>query len=87
MNLIISALIAFVCTFAAEVTWVLWIRRTATGKAMSSALLGAVLWLMGAGVILSYVEDKRMLIPAFIGSFIGGYITVKIDARKKKEQK
>jgi hypothetical protein len=82
MNWIIQSLIAFACTAAAEFLWVLWMRRTAQGKALSSATYGATLWLMGAGVVLSYVDNKWMLIPAFLGSWISGYLTVKFDVKK-----
>jgi hypothetical protein len=84
MHWAINSIIAFFLTAFTEVLWVLWMRRTAAGKAMSSAIFGSALWLCGAGVILSYVENRWMLIPAVFGSFISGYITVKIDSRKSR---
>ena len=85
MHWVINSIAAFLLTAFTEVLWVLWIRRTATGKAFSSAVFGSLLWLMGAGVVLSYVANKWMLIPAVLGSFVGGYITIKIDSRKKRK--
>jgi len=85
MNWILQSIIAFTLTATAEFLWVLWMRRTAQGKALSSAIFGAILWLMGAGVILSYVENKWMLIPAVLGSFISGYFTVKFDVKKHND--
>jgi hypothetical protein len=83
MNWIVKSILVFILTAFSEMLWVIWIRRTSQGKAFSAASLGATLWISSALVIVSYVENKWMLIPAFLGSFISGYLTVKFDVKKQ----
>jgi general stress protein CsbA len=86
MNWLLLSIISFSCTAFAEFFWVLWMRRVAQGRAFGAAFFGSSTWLIGAIVVLSYTANRWMLIPAFLGSFISGYLTVKYDVKKSKNK-
>ena len=46
---------------------------------------GFAIYLCGAFGVLSYTEDKSLIIAAVLGSFVGTYLTV--EYKKKKENK
>lgn len=59
-----------------DAAYALWALATAgNSPLMSSAMASAIIVLSG-GVTLAYVNDKRMLVPAAIGAFVGTYLTV-----------
>lgn len=47
-------------------------KRAATAAWWSAAIIG-----IGAFGVVSYVEDKRLVIPALIGAWIGTYLAVR----------
>lgn len=74
----------FLLMILTDMVWAVYIRRSAQGKAFSSALAAMVLLLSGGYVVVSYTADHWMLIPAALGSFVGTYITVRFDTRKER---
>ncbi len=78
------AFLIFLATSLSDILWVFYIRRTSEGKAFSAGLFSALIVVIGAFVIVSYVDNKFYLIPAALGAFIGTIITIKFDIGKKK---
>jgi len=72
----------FICMTLVDVFFTLYTRRVGQGKAFQSGIFAMVILLFSGYVVISYVEDFRYLIAAMLGSFIGTYATVKIDAKK-----
>lgn len=65
---------------------VLYVRRTAEGKALQAALISGALTMIVAFSVVSYVEDRRYLVPIVLGSVLGSYLGVRWDKayRRKK---
>jgi hypothetical protein len=49
---------------------------TARVSPMEAATWAAMVIVLGAFIVVSYVHDKRLIIPAAIGAFIGTYFAV-----------
>ena len=74
----------FVAMFFTDVLFAIYVRRTSQGKAFQAALFGALIFLFAGFVVVSYVSNLWLLIPASLGSFLGTYIIVKFDKKENK---
>jgi hypothetical protein len=81
---IITAILVFLAVILSDIIWVFYIRRVNQGRALSAAVFGTIVWLFGAFIVVNYIEDKRQIIFAVLGSFIGTYLAVFYDSRKRK---
>ena len=71
-----------------DVCWAFYFIKVGERKSLHSGLWAIALFISGAFVTTSYIEDKTLLIAAALGSFIGTYATVEYKKRKElKEQK
>lgn len=82
MNIYTQALIVFVVAIAVDVVWGFYIRRTNEGKAIAAANFAVLLMGLGAINVISYTQNKWMLIPIIVGNWIGTYAVVKWDHKK-----
>ncbi len=73
------ALLIFVANIADDILCVLYIRRSASGDAISAAILSGILTAIVAFSVVSYVKNKKYLIPAILGSMIGTYLAILWD--------
>jgi hypothetical protein len=60
----------------ADWLWTRYIVTAAAGQALPAASYSAAIVVVGAFVTLSYVKDRRYLIPATIGAFVGTWLSV-----------
>ena len=67
-----------------DLIWVFYIRRVNQGKAIQAAVTSPILLMLGAFVIINYVENEWYLLPAVLGALIGTFLATKLDSRKKK---
>ena len=67
---------------AVDWCWAWYISAIADTKAVASASWSAVIVLLSAFVVVGYVDDKRLLIAAGIGAWIGTYLSVKYRETK-----
>ena len=72
-----KALGVFVLVLLTDFWWAKYIRATTDRRAITSALYAAGLILLSSGVVLAYVEDPVMILPAVGGAFVGTYLSVK----------
>lgn len=77
-----DAVIVLLCTGMADLLWAIYIRRTTEGKAIPAATYSALIVLLGAVVVTTYVENSYYLIPAVAGAFIGTLATIRFDKKK-----
>lgn len=56
--------------------WAHYIGSIAQQRGLASANWAALVILLGAYVVVSYVEDKRLIVPAAVGAWIGTYLGV-----------
>ena len=81
------AILIFCMAGVADVIWTLYIRRTSQGKAFSAASLSFLIFLSGGFVVREYVKNIFYLGFAALGAFIGTWITIKYEIRKRKKEK
>jgi hypothetical protein len=80
---LLKALLVFLGAGLTDVVWVLYIRRAGEGKAVSAGFLSMLIILFGAYITIEYVGNHWYLLPAVLGAFVGTYLTVVFDKRKK----
>lgn len=74
---ILKCAAVFVLVAFTDFLWAQYIKHTATSAAFKSAVYAAAIYLLGAGVAISYINDHRMIAPAVLGAFVGTYLSAK----------
>lgn len=74
----------FIAMFFTDVLFAMYVRRTSQGKALQAASFGALIFVFAGFVVVGYVSNLWLLIPAALGSFVGTYTVVTYDTRKEK---
>jgi hypothetical protein len=85
MPYILQFILVFIAMTIADVCWTLYFISVDERKSVTAGIWGSAIYLCGAFGVLSYTEDKSLIIAAVLGSFVGTYFTV--EYKKKKEQK
>ena len=68
---------AVACSMAiSDFLWAKYIGTVASASSVAAANYGMLVVVLGAYIVVSYVEDKRMIIPAAIGAWLGTYYGV-----------
>jgi peptidoglycan biosynthesis protein MviN/MurJ (putative lipid II flippase) len=60
----------------ADVCWTMYFIEVEKRKAIKAGLWSAAILLFGSFITIQYVEDRRLLVAAIIGAFIGTACTV-----------
>lgn len=76
MKLIYEGLAVFFAMAALDIVYALYVIYTAGRDALPAGLLAAVLILISGYVTRAYVGDKRMLVPAGFGAFVGTWLAI-----------
>jgi hypothetical protein len=66
----------FFGAFVSDYVWAKYMLGVANGPATVAANWASVVIILGAYLVVSYVQDKRLIIPAAIGAWIGTYLAV-----------
>lgn len=74
----------FVAMAVTDLIWVFYIRRVNQGKAFQAALTSPLLLLLGAFIVINYMENKWYLLPTLLGAFVGTFLATKFDSEKRK---
>ena len=61
--------------------WAQYIKHTANADALKSSLYATLISLMGSAVTISYIDDRRMIVPAALGAFAGTYLSARYGKR------
>ena len=85
MPYILQFILVFIAMAIADVCWTLYFISVDERKSVVAGLWGSAIYLCGAFGVLSYTQDKTLIIAAVLGSFLGTYLT--IEYKKKKENK
>ena len=75
-NVWIKAVAVCLSMLISDFTWAKYIATVAAHSSLAAAIYGVIVVVLGAYIVVSYVEDKRLIIPAAIGAFIGTYYGV-----------
>jgi hypothetical protein len=73
--------VVFVSTWLIDVCYALYTLRTAAHRPAAAATYGCVVYLLGAINVLGYAGDVRLLIPIFVGGWLGTYMAVWREAQ------
>jgi hypothetical protein len=71
-------LLTFAALFAADVAWVLCVRKVRDDSPLGAALWAVGLFLPTSVGVISYTTDPMLLIPASVGTFAGTWAGVKL---------
>lgn len=82
--MILTYILAFIAAMATDILWTLYILNVQKQKAFLSGLLSSLIYGSAAFIVINYVLDMYILIPAILGAFCGTYIIVKRDIAKNK---
>ena len=75
---------SFLCRWASvllavclsDYVWTRYVAGIANAERLSAAIWAVAVIVLGAFVVISYVHDRRLIVPAAIGAFIGTYYGV-----------
>ena len=85
MSYPIQFILVFIAMAVADVCWTYYFIKIDERKSIAAGIWGSLIYICGAFGVLSYTENKTLIIPAVLGAFVGTYITV--EYKKKKENK
>lgn len=77
-------MIAMICV---DVCWTFYFIKVEERKSMLAGVWSSLIMLIGAFVTINYIGDKKLLLAAIIGAFIGTAGSVEYKKRKEKENK
>ena len=69
--------LVFFALIVVDFCWTFYIAKVAEGKAVAAATWSALIMVIGAFTTISYLEDKRLLIAAIIGAWVGTFLAVR----------
>jgi len=69
-------LLVFLTVAVSDGIWTAYIVSTSEHRALTASLWSALLVLASWYIVISYQKDKRMIIPAILGAFVGTYLTL-----------
>lgn len=75
-NVWTKAGVVFLAVVISDFVWAKYMAAVAAKSAMEAASWAVLVIALGAYLVVSYVEDKRMVAPACIGAFIGTYLAI-----------
>lgn len=68
---------AFFLMVVLDYGWAQYIANISDKKALSASIWSVIIYLVGASLVLLVVEDRAIMLPASLGTFVGTYIAVK----------
>lgn len=69
-------LLMFLVMLALDFCWARYTRYAAHKKSWQAACYSVGIMLFGAVTVIGYMEDRWMLIPLILGSFLGTFLAV-----------
>lgn len=66
----------FIATVVSDFIWAKYMVAIADRRDVVAANWAVLVIAIGAFLVVSYVEDRRLIIPAVIGAWIGTYLAV-----------
>jgi len=72
----VKALAVFLAVALSDALWSAWITAVGRHQPALAGIASAGLVLCGAFVTMAYIGDRRYLLPAVMGAFVGTYLSV-----------
>ena len=73
-----EALLVFAAMFALDLVWVFYTRAAVVKQALLASCWASAIMLLNGMVVLGFVSNKWMLVPAILGAFAGTFAAIKI---------
>jgi hypothetical protein len=77
----------FFAMFITDVCWTFYLINVEERKSFAAGVWAMFLYMFGAFVVSSYVDDKALIIAAALGSFAGTFATIEFKKWKEKKGK
>ncbi len=81
-----KSILIFFATALSDLVWTMWILHTTSLNRWRSSAYSSAIILLGGLTVVSYVSDKRLLVPAAIGAFVGTFITLTAHQREQHKK-
>jgi hypothetical protein len=85
MEFYIKFITIMISMFLADICWTYYFIKIEERKSIAAGTWAALIYIFGAFTVTAYIEDKRLIISAIIGSFLGTWATVEYKKRKEKK--
>jgi peptidoglycan biosynthesis protein MviN/MurJ (putative lipid II flippase) len=79
----IQFVLVMLALILADICWTMYFTETANKNAVKAGIWSALIMLSGSYATVSFVNDKRFIVAAMLGAFIGTYATIKWIKRKE----
>lgn len=80
---VIQFILVMLALIVADICWTMYFIETANKHPVKAGIWSALIMLSGSFATVSFVNDKRFIIAAMLGAFIGTYATIKWIKRKE----
>lgn len=77
MSFLVQFALVFFALCAVDMCWTFYIAKVSERRALAAANWSSLIMVCGAFATVSYVEDKRLLIAAVSGAWVGTYLTIR----------
>ena len=75
--------LVFIATIVVDWLWALYIIYTSKKQALKAAIFATLLTCLGSFITLSYIHDRRAIIAAALGAFIGTFLSIKFNKHRE----
>jgi hypothetical protein len=80
--MILKFILVFFAVALADGAWTLYMQGVAEQRKWKASVSSVLIIALGAFTAISYIEDRRLLIPALLGAFVGTFVTMTIHETK-----
>ena len=70
-----------------DVLYAIYTKKVQQDKPFHASLFATAIYSVNALVVISFVQDPWLLVPAALGSFVGTYVGVKINIGVDKNRR
>ena len=77
----ISYFLAFIAVVVLDFVWAIYTRHVTSGNSVKAGLYASAIFITNAYVVVEFVNDVTVVIPAVLGAFVGTSLAVEWDKR------
>jgi hypothetical protein len=82
MDFWIKFLLVIMSMCLADISWTFYFITVEERNSLKAGAWSSLIICFGAFTAINYVEDRRLMVAAVIGAFLGTYLTVEYKKRK-----
>jgi hypothetical protein len=77
MSIWLQAVVVFVAVTAADYAWTKYMMHVASKHPHRAAMWNTLIYSFGSITVISYTENRWLLIPALLGAYLGTWYAVR----------